>query len=123
DTGVLETALAQVVARHPALRTAFRRDGGSELGQEVDDAVELDHVRVDLRHFPDGDWSLRLDAISVAVAARPFDLARPPLFRTALVRLPREQAALVLVFRHVLTDGYGLTVFFRDLSAAYAAAL
>jgi hypothetical protein len=123
DAGALETALARVAARHPALRTAFRRDGGGELGQEIDDAVELDHVRVDLRHFPDGDWPLRLDAISVAVAARPFDLTRPPLFRTALVRLPRDRAALVLVFHHLLTDGYGLTVFFRDLSAAYAAAL
>jgi Condensation domain len=123
DVGALETALARVAARHPALRTAFRRDGDGELGQEIDDAVELDHVRVDLRHFPDGDWPLRLDAMSVAVAARPFDLARPPLFRTALVRLPRDRAALVLVFHHVLTDGYGLTVFFRDLSAAYTAAL
>jgi hypothetical protein len=123
DAGALETALAQVAARHPALRTAFRRDGGGELGQEIEDAVELDHVRVDLRHFPDGDWPLRLDAMSVTVAARPFDLTRPPLFRTALVRLPREQAALVLVFHHVLTDGYGLTVFFHDLSTAYAAAL
>jgi condensation domain-containing protein len=122
DAAALETALARVTARHPALRTAFRREGG-ELGQEVDDAVELDHVRVDLRHFPDGDWPLRLDAMSVTVAARAFDLARPPLFRTALVRLPGGRAALVLVFHHVLTDGYGLTVFFRDLSTAYEAAL
>jgi Condensation domain len=123
DAGALETALARVAARHPALRTAFRRDGGGELGQEIDDAVELDHVRVDLRHFPDGDWPLRLDAMSVAVAARPFDLTRPPLFRTALVRLPGDRAALALVFHHVLTDGYGLTVFFHDLSTAYVAAL
>jgi mycobactin peptide synthetase MbtE len=122
DIGALETALAHVAARHPALRTAFRRDGG-EPGQEVEDAVELDHVRVDLRHFPDGDWPLRLDAMSVAVASRPFDLTRPPLHRTALVRLPGDRAALVLVFHHLLTDGYGLTVFFRDLSTAYTAAL
>ena len=122
DLGALETALAHVTARHPALRTAFRRSGG-ELGQEIDDAVELDHVRVDLRHFPDGDWPLRLDAMSVTVAARPFDLTRPPLFRTALVRLPRDRAALVLVFHHLLCDGYALTVFFRDLTTAYKAAL
>jgi len=123
DVGALETALAHVAARHPALRTAFRRDGG-ELGQEIEDAVDLDHVRVDLRHFPDDDdWPLRLDAMSVTVAARPFDLTRPPLFRSALVRLPRDRAALVLVFHHLLTDGYGLTVFFRDLTTAYEAAL
>jgi hypothetical protein len=122
DAGALETALAQVAARHPALRTAFRRDG-DEPGQEIEDAVELDHVRVDLRHFPDGDWPLRLDALSVTVASRPFDLTRPPLHRTALVRLPGDRAALVLIFHHLLTDGYGLTVFFRDLSTAYTAAL
>src|SRR2546423_14791296 len=40
DTGALEAALAHVAARHPALRTAFRRDGG-ELGQEIEDAVEI----------------------------------------------------------------------------------
>jgi Condensation domain len=122
DDGALEKALAYVAARHPALRTAFRREGG-ELGQEIEDAVELDHVRIDLRHFPDEDWPLRLDAVSVAVGSRPFDLTRPPLFRTALVRLPRDRAALVLVFHHLLADGYGLTVFFRDLTTSYKAAL
>ena len=122
DTGALEAALAHVAARHPALRTAFRREGG-ELGQEIEDAVELDHIRVDLRHFPDGDWPLRLDAVSVAVGSRPFDLTRPPLHRSALVRLPRDRAALVLIFHHLLCDGYALTVFFRDLTTAYEAAL
>jgi len=123
DVAALETALAHVAARHPALRTAFRRDRGGELGQEIDDAVELDHVRIDLRHFPDGDWPLRLDAVSVAVGSRPFDLTRPPLFRSALTRLLGERTALVLVFHHLLADGYGLTVFFRDLTTAYTAAL
>ena len=39
------------------------------------------------------------------------------------MQLPGGRAALLLVFHHLLCDGYGLTVFFRDLTRAYKAAL
>ncbi|MYR07123.1 AMP-binding protein [Gordonia sp. SID5947] len=86
DTGRLHTAARAVVARHPALRSAFTTsdDGdlvallhaGAEPGWQVDDLTDLDP---DLR-------AGRLDGIRDRQRAQPFALDSAPLLRFGLVR-------------------------------------
>ena len=121
DVDALRTAIARVVERHPSLRTRFRGDG-AEILQEVVERVELDHSSVDLAHLPDRAWTARLDSVSLATAARPFDLGEAPLFRTVLVQLPGGRAALVLVLHHIVSDEHSMGVLLEDLAAAYTAA-
>jgi amino acid adenylation domain-containing protein len=52
---------------------------------------------------------------------RPFDLARGPLVRTALVRLAPDRHLLILVLHHIIADGWSVKVFLRELAALYAA--
>ena len=56
-------------------------------------------------------------------ALRPFDLARGPLLRTALVRLGEAEQLLLLTMHHVISDGWSLRVLARELSALYEAGL
>ncbi|HLM68822.1 MAG TPA: condensation domain-containing protein, partial [Longimicrobium sp.] len=51
----------------------------------------------------------------------PFDLAAGPLFRAALLRLDADEHVLLLNSHHVISDGWSTSVFFRELSALYAA--
>ncbi|HEU4560861.1 MAG TPA: amino acid adenylation domain-containing protein, partial [Longimicrobium sp.] len=44
-----------------------------------------------------------------------------PLFRAALLRLGEEDHVLLLSMHHVVSDGWSMGVFFRELSALYAA--
>ncbi|HEX8211012.1 MAG TPA: condensation domain-containing protein, partial [Longimicrobium sp.] len=56
-------------------------------------------------------------------AWRPFDLARGPLARAALLRLSEDEHVLALNVHHSAGDGWSWGILFRDLSAAYEAAL
>ncbi|MBW4718326.1 condensation domain-containing protein [Saccharothrix obliqua] len=109
----LRAAVAAVLARHEALRTAFAVVGG-ELVRSVRPAP-ADPVRV----LPPGTGP---DEAAAGLAARPFDLAEGEVFRAALVP-DRHGADLHLAVHHGVFDGLSEEVFTADLATAYGAAL
>ncbi len=52
-------------------------------------------------------------------ARRPFDLGRGPLLRVGLVRIAPEDHGVWLSTHHIVSDGWSLGVFFRELSVLY----
>ncbi|MGA4838195.1 amino acid adenylation domain-containing protein [Streptomyces sp. G45] len=114
DTAALRHALRRLVARHPALRTAFvpAPDG---LRQEVAEPYD---PWTEAPAPTDGD-----DARTPAdrFFAAPFDLAEARLLRACL--LPRPGGGdLLLLLHHIAVDGWSLNVLFHELSSDYAAA-
>ncbi|WP_331124580.1 amino acid adenylation domain-containing protein, partial [Longimicrobium sp.] len=115
----LGRALGEVVARHEVLRTVFAETGG-ELWQHVLPAPPVE-LSVDLGA---GDFAGREAAAAAwmrRVAEEPFDLARGPLLRAALLRVGPEEHLLVLCMHHIVTDGGSIGVLYRELEALYAA--
>jgi amino acid adenylation domain-containing protein len=53
---------------------------------------------------------------------RPFDLARGPLLRAALVRLAEADHALLLTLHHIVADGWSLGLLVREVAALMAGA-
>ena len=76
---------------------------------------------VDLQELPEAEREARSRQIIAEEAQRPFDLSAGPLFRAALVQLSQEEHILVVVMHHIITDGWSLGVFTRELEALYAA--
>ena len=107
DRAALRRALAAVVARHEILRTGIGVDEAGAPYQFV-----VDEAEVDLTVVGGAD-----EAAIAAHEAVPFDLARPPLVRAALVG-----NTLAVTFDHVIADGTGAGLFVRELLAAYAGA-
>ncbi|MFL6125676.1 condensation domain-containing protein [Actinophytocola sp.] len=54
---------------------------------------------------------------------RPFDLSTGPLLRTTLIRLGQDDHVLVLVCHHIVSDGWSMGVFLREINALYPAFL
>ncbi len=54
-------------------------------------------------------------------ARRPFDLARGPLFRAALLRLAPQDHVLLLNIHHIVSDGWSRGVLIREVAALYDA--
>src|SRR6185503_3354318 len=52
-----------------------------------------------------------------------FDLARGPLLRTALLALAPDEHVLVVNMHHIVSDGWSMGVFVRELAALYEAFL
>jgi amino acid adenylation domain-containing protein/non-ribosomal peptide synthase protein (TIGR01720 family) len=110
DAEALSRALDALAARHESLRTTFVEMDGRPR-QVVHDRLPLDF---DVIEAPDGDADGSVRRLIEADAARPFDLANGPLFRARLFTRPGS-AVFYLNIHHVISDGWSLEVFFRDL--------
>lgn len=120
NVAVLEDCLREIVKRHEALRTVFRATAGRP--HQV--IVPTGHVRLDvtdLQHLSGPEREAELRRLATEEACRPFDLARGPVFRAALFRLGAAEHLLVLTAHHIVSDGWSLGLFSRELSALYRA--
>ncbi len=117
DPARLAAALAEVVGRQTALRTAIpERDG--EPWQEV---LPLPGPELARRDFSDApDTLAAFDRIAEEEARRPFDLAAGPLCRALLCRLGPARHGLVLVVHHLVADYHAMGLVLEELAAAYA---
>ncbi len=115
DDGVLEAALGALVAAHPSLRLAVHDEAGQPR-PVVHDHRPVPLARVDGRHWSPPD----LAAWYEAFATSPFDLARDPLLRAALVRRP-DHWLVVLSLHHIACDMASLALMVDELAAAYRA--
>ncbi len=120
DRGACVAAIHALVDRHPALRTVFAADGAE---QRV-----LARARVPLEDLDFSDLTELSRETEVAAwlreaAARPFDLQSGPLFRAMIVRIAEDLHQVVLIFHHLIVDGWSVGLLLDDLSKVYNAAV
>ncbi|HEX8696633.1 MAG TPA: amino acid adenylation domain-containing protein [Longimicrobium sp.] len=122
DADALRRALDGLVARHEALRTVFRAEGGEPV-QVVLPALSIPLPLDDLTSVADEEArSAEAKRISDAESRAAFDLAAGPLLRARLVRLADDEHLLLLTLHHVVADGWSMGILFRELAALYDAA-
>ncbi|HLL46626.1 MAG TPA: amino acid adenylation domain-containing protein, partial [Longimicrobiaceae bacterium] len=118
DPQALERSLSHLVRRHESLRTRFPSRQGRPV-QLVEPARPARLPTVDLCGLAEADREAELGRRIAEAAARPFDLAAGPLLRAALVRLGREDAALLLTLHHIVSDGWSMGILAREVSLLY----
>ncbi|HEX6359004.1 amino acid adenylation domain-containing protein [Actinophytocola sp.] len=118
DVDALRSALAAVVARHEALRTAIvaREDGPVQVvAAEV--PVELPLIEV-----AGDDHEQRLAAARALVDERikaPFDLSRMPVWRAVLIRVAPEDHLFLFCVHDIVCDDRSLGVLTGELAEIY----
>ncbi len=117
---LLEAALAEVVRRHEALRTAFVWADGRPV-QAVAEAVTVRVPVVDLSHLPEVGRDAAAHALVRRAARRPFDLTRPSQLRPLLIRLNAGRNLLVIVMHHLITDLWSIDILLREMTTLYGA--
>ena len=115
DTDVLERAFNLIVARHDTLRTSFREEE-EQAFQHVAPYTPISLTTVDLSGAPD-----RVEAIARTQTLAPFNLARGPLYRLALLRLASEEHVLLWTTHHIASDGWSIGVMLKELDSLYPA--
>jgi glutamate-1-semialdehyde aminotransferase len=118
DAELLRQALQRVVERHGALRTTFSQDGES---QRISPSITLDTPLIDYSSVPGDEKDACLTRWFKAEAERPFDLAEGPLLRTTLIKTREREHYLALTIHHLVTDGWSVSIFQRELWAFYKA--
>jgi len=120
DVSALERSLAEIVARHEALRTTFSTADGVPF-QTVSAPGEWVLPLTDLSDRPHAEAETEALRLATEDSHRSFDLERGPLFRSFLMRLTEREHILVLNFHHIVTDGWSMGVFTRELQQLYPA--
>ena len=116
----LAAALAEVEARHGALRTVFEDVGGKPRPRLVPTAGKA-LPRVDLSALPEARASVESRRLAQADAQRPFDLVRGPVWRATLLHRAPERHILLFAIHHIASDAWSLEVLKRELAALYGA--
>ncbi|HEY6349974.1 MAG TPA: amino acid adenylation domain-containing protein [Candidatus Angelobacter sp.] len=122
DVAALEASLNRVVERHESLRTTFHEEDGKPV-QRADQKSELKVGLDDLSQLPQSARKEEAQRLIGNEARAPFDLQHGPLLRARLLRLDVEDHLLLLTMHHIVSDGWSLDIFVREVAAFYEATL
>ncbi|QBJ95558.1 amino acid adenylation domain-containing protein [Rhodococcus sp. ABRD24] len=115
DEDALQTAVADVVARHEVLRTVYPTFDGVCFQQVLE--VGLGIPDLDPADVPEGEL---LDRVTDWVRT-PFDVTNEVPLRARLFRLAEDDYVLAVVVHHIAGDGFSMGPLSRDVMTAYAA--
>ncbi len=119
DRAALEATLTEVVRRHEVLRTIYPEQNG-EPAQRVQPPEHAAIPLLDLTALGARAESAA-EALAAEEADRPFELARGPLLRAALLRLGKEDHALLFTLHHIVSDAWSAGVLYHEVAALYTA--
>ena len=77
--------------------------------------------RIDLSSLPALEAQQAAYAMATAEARKPFTLSEGPLVRASLLRITAEESLFLFTIHHIVSDGWSMDVFFRELSNIYDA--
>ncbi len=122
DPAALAATLREIVRRHETLRTSFETTPAGPV-QAIAAHLALPLPLADLSRLPRAVREAEALRVAGAAAVRRFDLSRGPLLRTVLLRLGRDEHALLLTLHHIAADAWSLGVLLAEVAALYPAAL
>jgi amino acid adenylation domain-containing protein/non-ribosomal peptide synthase protein (TIGR01720 family) len=118
DRLALEQSLNEIVRRHHALRTTFHLSEGRPL-QAIAGELRVALPVTDLGYLPAPDGETAARRLASEEAQQPFDLAQGPLFRARLLRLGDQDHIALFTIHHIVSDGWSMDVFMRELVTSY----
>jgi acyl transferase domain-containing protein len=120
DVVAFGRSLDAIIERHEILRTTFVvvDDQPAQLiGVARPVALRL----IDLQVLPAVEREATTLRLAQAEIQRPFALAHGPLLRATLLRLAPAEHALLLTTHHIVSDGWSMNIFVRELVTLYSA--
>ncbi|WP_394823558.1 amino acid adenylation domain-containing protein [Pendulispora albinea] len=121
DLDALEYAFNALLRRHEILRTTFEAEGGEPL-QRIHAPSPRSLPRVDLSALAAPERAAEASRMAHEEARKPFDLEKGPLLRCTLLRFGEHEHELLATMHHIVTDGWSMGIFVRELATHYRAA-
>ena len=121
DVATARLALNDVVARHEAFRTVIVRDGAdSHVRVHSSGTAELSVVDLPPLLDEDGRERRAHEFLNEVDDTGRCDPTRVPLLRATVGRFDADDAVLVLVTHHAVSDGWSMHLIMRDVAVCYA---
>lgn len=120
DIRALRLALQETIRRHEILRTRFERRGEGPV-QLIDPPGEILLPVLAVTGSSEKERAEIAREMAQAEVKRPFRLHEGVPLRTTLLELDQEEHWLVVTMHHIVTDGWSMDVFARELDHFYEA--
>ncbi len=120
DQRVLEISLSEIVKRHESLRTVFADQNGEPI-QLVLSSLPLSLETRDLQNLPQEEREQAAQRIAATETQKPFNLAKGPLIRSALLQLSQDDHVLLILMHHIVFDGWSEGILMKELGILYEA--
>ncbi|QJB32305.1 non-ribosomal peptide synthase/polyketide synthase [Chitinophaga oryzae] len=116
DKDALAKAFGDLVARHEVLRSVIVQIDGHS-GQQVLPAGKWQLQYIDLGDRPQAAADYR--TLVHTLIRKPFDLTKDHMLRVHLIALDPATHILVMNMHHIASDGWSVSVLFRELITLY----
>jgi amino acid adenylation domain-containing protein len=113
----LEQAFSEMVHRHATLRTHFEVTETGAPRQRIIPPAPISVTVIDLS----GKSEIETQQAITEEIRRPFNLGQAHLWRATVLRQHEQEQILLLIFHHLITDGWSRGLFIDELIALYAA--
>ncbi|MGY2261720.1 non-ribosomal peptide synthetase [Pseudomonas sp. SDO55104_S430] len=120
NVSCFDAALQALILRHETLRTTFPSVDGVAR-QQVHAETGLGLQWMDFSNLAAEQRERRVQQLADEQAHLPFDLETGPLLRACLVKTAGQEHYFVLTLHHIVTEGWAMDIFARELSALYEA--
>ncbi|RNB58932.1 amino acid adenylation domain-containing protein [Brevibacillus gelatini] len=120
DVAAWEKSLQTIISRHESLRTTFTDEDGQAV-QVIHPQLDWKLAVLDLRELAANEREREVDRLAAAEAAQPFNLRQGPLLRASMIRIDDQAYVFFLNMHHIISDGWSMGVFLRELLAYYEA--
>ena len=120
DVAAFERCINEIVKRHESLRTSFTTQE-NEAVQIIHPSANAKVSFVDLRGFSPSERDAEMRRLAAEESERPFDLSRAPLIRVLLLQLEDTRHVTLTTLHHIISDGWSIGVFYREVAALYQA--
>lgn len=116
DKGALANAFQDLVIRHEVLRSVIvQMDGHS--GQQILPAQQWQLQQIDLCGHQQAIAEYR--TLVHTLIRKPFDLTKEHMIRVHLIALDAATHILVMNMHHIASDGWSISILFRELITLY----
>ncbi|MDN4546617.1 non-ribosomal peptide synthetase [Pseudomonas sp. C32] len=120
DVARFEAALQALIMRHETLRTTFPSiDGVARQHVHAQTGVRMAWKDFTALDAEGREWQVQ--QLADDEAHQPFDLETGPLLRACLVKTAEQEHYFVLTLHHIVTEGWAMDIFARELSVLYEA--
>jgi hypothetical protein len=117
---ILQRCLQEMIRRHEVLRTCFTEVDGQPT-QLIAPELPFRLPFIDLGHLPSEEREHQLSMLALGYARWPLKLDEAPLLQVALLRLSELEHILLVTTHHIISDGWSIDVFVRELILLYQA--
>lgn len=116
----LQQAINEIIHRHEALRTIFPEVEGWPV-QMILAEQPITVLVTDLSALPNAKAEAAQHRLANAEVERPFDLSSGPVIRAGVTRMNQREHVVQVTMHHIVSDGWSLGIFCREVSALYEA--